>query len=269
MSSPDHFFITCPSNSSLELYPDNKVAHFKMRLNQPCELIGNYEVGLSQIQYPMSWNNIRRNRNGFSIRYERKPLTLDAVGKSTKRLYRIAPGYYSDISKVVHEMKTLLTQPKLNKLGIDIQYNDATRRVTINTKQSERHGEKLKSIKLKNDVAMLLGFKNDRLIKPNREVTSTFLALPSSGFHHMYVYCDVVQETAVGDVQAPLLRVLPAKMQSNELMIDTAFANVHYIPVARKQFSELEFKITDDVGNLVGFQQGKIVIVLHFRRKNV
>ena len=69
MSSPDHFFITCPSNSSLELYPDNKVAHFKMRLNQPCELIGNYEVGLSQIQYPMSWNNIRHNQNGFSIRY--------------------------------------------------------------------------------------------------------------------------------------------------------------------------------------------------------
>ena len=50
----------------------------------------------------------------------------------------------------VYEMKTLLTQPKLNKLGIDIQYNDATRRVTINTRQSERHGEKLKSIKLKN-----------------------------------------------------------------------------------------------------------------------
>ena len=58
-------------------------------------------------------------------------------------------------------------------------------------------------------------------------------------------------------------------MQSNELMIDKAFANVHYLPVAGKQLSELVFIISDDVGHLVGFQQGNIIIVLHFCRKNV
>ena len=270
MSTPDHFYVTCPSNSSLDLYPGNRVSTFKMRLNKPIEMIGNYEVGMAQIQYPMSWNNVRESNNGFSIRYQRKPLTVDDdVGKSVKRLYRIPAGYYSTIEEVIYEMKTLITKPKLNKLGIDIKYNKATRRVTINTKKTTKREEKLRSIKLKNDIAMILGFENDKFIKPNREVTSPFLALPSSGFHHMYVYCDVVQETAVGDVQAPLLRVLPVKMQTHELMVAKTFANIHYIPVARKRISEIEFKITDDVGNLVGFQQGKILIVLHFRRVTV
>ena len=52
------FYLTLPSNSSMNYYPENTLAHYTTVLAQDVDLSGRWEVGLSEIQYPYSLHNI-------------------------------------------------------------------------------------------------------------------------------------------------------------------------------------------------------------------
>ena len=45
----DNFYVTLPSNSSVDVFPDNKKSNFTTHLNTPINLNGNYEVALASI----------------------------------------------------------------------------------------------------------------------------------------------------------------------------------------------------------------------------
>ena len=50
------FYIVLPSNSSTNLYPDNKISSFKVHLSNPLQLYPTkWEVTLSEIH---SWYNV-------------------------------------------------------------------------------------------------------------------------------------------------------------------------------------------------------------------
>lgn len=53
------FYVTLPSNSSLELYPDNTLAQYTTQLPEPIVLSnGEWETALAEIMYPPVFNNI-------------------------------------------------------------------------------------------------------------------------------------------------------------------------------------------------------------------
>ena len=57
------------------------------------------------------------------------------------------------------------------------------------------------------------------------------------GFHHLFFYCDVLTWQAIGDVQAPLLVVLPNQAEDVFGSIVTRrFHNVRYVKVDKKIF---------------------------------
>ena len=51
------FYITLPSNSSLDDFPENTLTHYTTRLKTPLRLNGNYEVALAQILFPRNWKH--------------------------------------------------------------------------------------------------------------------------------------------------------------------------------------------------------------------
>ena len=53
-----HFYLTLPSNSSLNIYPDNTVAKYTTQLRKRIELDGDWEVGLMEMIYPYSFTNV-------------------------------------------------------------------------------------------------------------------------------------------------------------------------------------------------------------------
>jgi hypothetical protein len=57
--SGTHFYLTLPSNASLDVFPDNKTTEYRVKLPQPIELDGNWEVGLYSISYPHTWYTLR------------------------------------------------------------------------------------------------------------------------------------------------------------------------------------------------------------------
>ena len=53
----NHLYMTLPSDSSENNFPDNTVAHFTSRLPHRIRLEGDNEVGLAEFIYPYSWFN--------------------------------------------------------------------------------------------------------------------------------------------------------------------------------------------------------------------
>ena len=52
------FYVTLPSNSSSEYYPDNTVACYTTKLVDKIELEGEWEVGLAEISIPTDVDNV-------------------------------------------------------------------------------------------------------------------------------------------------------------------------------------------------------------------
>jgi len=53
------FYVTLPSNSSMDCYPENSVARYTTKLNGAIELEGDWVVGLTEISFPSDIENVR------------------------------------------------------------------------------------------------------------------------------------------------------------------------------------------------------------------
>jgi len=82
------FYVTLPSNSSMDCYPDNSVARFTTKLNGVIELEADWEVRLTEISCPSDIENVSDGHCYYTIhgedRFFRK-ITLDAKHYATIR----------------------------------------------------------------------------------------------------------------------------------------------------------------------------------------
>ena len=81
----------------------------------------------------------------------------------------------------------------------------------------------------------------------------------------LYVYCDVVKSCVLGDSQVPLLRIVPAE-RDNDQLVTWVYENMHYVRLQWKSFQTIELNIRDRAGNVVPFKQGTLNVTLHFRQ---
>jgi hypothetical protein len=58
MSGP-HFYLTLPSNASLDVFPGNKTTAYRVKLPQADDLEGDWEAGVYSISYPHTWYTLR------------------------------------------------------------------------------------------------------------------------------------------------------------------------------------------------------------------
>ena len=61
------FYLTLPSNSSMDYYPSNTVARYITKLPQVTELDGDWEVALTEISIPAQLPNVTRNAHFFKL----------------------------------------------------------------------------------------------------------------------------------------------------------------------------------------------------------
>ena len=83
-------------------------------------------------------------------------------------------------------------------------------------------------------------------------------------FCSLFVYCDVVEPTVVGDFKVPLLRTVNIDGRGS-LTVSRVYQNIQYVPLHRKQLDTIEIDVRDDFGRKVPFQRGKMIVTLHFR----
>ena len=278
-SSSDSFFLQCPSNASMHIFPNNTLAEYTNHLETPLEMETNqWEVGLCEIQYPQAWHNVRRGSNGFIISYQ----SPRQAGKWTTIDKEVPPGYYAtipDLLSAIEEVYGSTDKKNQTLIGLEMEYNATTRRVSISTDQlriqfelSNGNSRTPKArdayITFNGDIARLLGFADKAMVEKGKKIQSKFPATVSGGFHQMYVYSDIIEPQPHPDGNVQILRTIPVEGKPNNDYLSKRFQNVYYMPVSKQSFSTIHFQILDDTGKKIGFDFGKVLIVLHFRRRN-
>ena len=85
--------------------------------------------------------------------------------------------------------------------------------------------------------------------------------------NRLYVYSVVVNYIYIGEVMAPILRVIPFKSSKHSQQSHRKFVNVHYVPVAKSYIHQVRTSIKGDSGKDILFSSGKTLIKFHFRQR--
>ena len=95
------FYLTLPSNSSMDVYPHNTMANFKTNLPNRIELEGRWEVGMVEMQYPHSWYNLREEDGQLTV-------LSAAAGAAIATPLNITPGYYDTIEDLLRRIENVI-----------------------------------------------------------------------------------------------------------------------------------------------------------------
>jgi len=104
-----HFYLTLPSNSSMDTYPGNTLTHYVTKLQVPVSLAGDWEIALEEISLPKSWYQIPKGEGRWTV--ERDVwygLNEGQTGERISRTYQLShQGIdYQTIDDVVRTMTT-------------------------------------------------------------------------------------------------------------------------------------------------------------------
>ena len=128
----------------------------------------------------------------------------------------IKPGYYSRMPEMVYELNAKIpigpNTINLHSDGFDIRFDyDSFSNKSIVTMT---HGV---LIKVEGpDLAMQMGFKENEILGGSPPIVSPFMT-NMKRYTALYVYTDIIQNQLVGDVRAPLLRVVPVKSRYEDM----------------------------------------------------
>ena len=293
------FYIHLLSDSSSKYFPQNVTSEFTTRLAQEEVLFGEWEVALCNIYYHRTWVNIATPEDGKLdiILYERT-----GSGDMDKRQRNVAvleAGSYStpkalisaiyDNFKFIQRWDSAKTEDKnyfaLSEI-LDISHNPSTNKLSFALKENEYachgisfnfsdtlldlmghmelmdgSGARLKAVALK-----LQNDPNDNNAQHARKTLSRTTNM-QAGIHNLFCYSSLVQNTTVGDVQVPLLRIVPVRGDVGDYLYET-FEDRQYIPLQSNNFNSIQVLIGDRFGNRVKFSHGSapVILVLHFKR---
>ena len=253
------FYITLPSNASMDVYPDNSASTYTIRMPKTLYLKDEYEVGLAEIQYPHSWHTFKHTRD-FScfVSINSQPTT---EVHAPRAYYKSMHDLVDNLNEVIH--RQLKTSDE-DQWYIKFVYNKLTRKVRILMKQ-ECH------LELSRGLADVMGFdRAHRVYYAYREDVNVFYPQYQSdiyyGFYTLYVYCSLCESQIVGDAYVPLLRTVAVQGQDGDVMTKT-YGKPHYVPVNTNKFDTIEINIKNDVGENISFETGKVICKLHFQPK--
>ena len=243
--SGTHFYLTLPSNASLNEFPNNKTTSYRVKLPQSIDLEGVWEVGLYSISYPNTWYTLQKGVDTHLFYADRTGLFQQAI---------MDYGYYQSMQEVIKAANKALFRNVSD--NIKLTYNAFTGKVTVQIKNGFQFA-------VMKQLSIILGFGGKDVIL--KKTTESPYVADLTTISTIYVYCDIVEPQIVGDTSAQLLKSIPAEGRFGDIIAKT-FTNIQYLPIRTKSFEAVEVLLRNDTGDPVPFERGKVVITLHFRK---
>jgi hypothetical protein len=254
----ESFTLFLPSNSSIQYYPENRTSSFKTRLIDPVRLDTStaWEVALTEIQYPVSWINVRSGNNKVEFLMSK----LQGESEYKKVEFAVTPGAYLNVQQLNAELQRARDEWSETHTSsrFSITQDEESRKTVITCK-------KMKIAFLGKDISRVLGFDDEEDTAWDERTESPNVAQFLQDFSALYCYSDIVDFQYVGDTRAQLLRIVPVTGRTGQVVYHH-FDSPIYMKVIRSVFQTIEVEIRQDTGELVQFSYGKVVLVLHFRR---
>ena len=251
--SGTHFYLTLPSNASLDVFPDNKTTEYRVKLPQPVVLDGKWEVGLYSIFYPNTWYTLR-DINVDTHFYYKIPTDRRITSATIKY------GHYKTMEEFTKGMNDALKQEIGNNTDIYLTYSALTGKVTVHLKPKCK-------LLLFGKLSLILGYggKDTVIDEKSGSAQESPYVTDLATFTSIYTYCNIIQPQIVGDTSAQLLRSIPIEGKYGDIVTKT-FTNIQYVPVQTKSFGDVKIILRNDTDDPVPFERGKVIATLHFRQ---
>ena len=264
METRDSFYIELLSNAQLNIYPENRIGRFFNNFAGSVSLDGLWEVGLVEIAIPPKLYNVDDG------------IFTATVSGTTKNL-SIRSGLFIDHKDIIDEMNDAINEAFHTK---KVSYILSTlHRVPgiLSITMKKTCELKLTGRNLRDIFGFVSQDANDPVvtIRPN-QTSIAELHLDLARFHHVFVYCDIVENTRVAHTQVPLLRAFSStqpNMEGFELSETTnatnyqRFNSVQYKRVNQNNFNRIQITLRDASGQLLPFVSlGVARCTLHFRK---
>lgn len=239
------FYVTLPSNTSKEMYPNNTLTCYTTKLKNPIKLEGSYEVALVEMMYPVNW----KYRDDASI------IVSDNLGNILK--YNIQFHCYDTVNDIINGINDFFSS---NVIEINMLY----------VNQKVRIGAPANTVvEFTNDAQKNFGFKDMKKLVFNNQniiIAETSVKLFPNTIASLFVYTDIVEFQYVGDENAPIIREVATN--TNVTFVDKIYDSPHYVPVIRNNIDTILIDIRSDLGEHIQFGEGVVVVKLHFRKKS-
>ena len=140
------FYLTLPSNSSMEYYPQNTVAQYTTKLTNLIELEGDWEVGLTEISVPSNVENIISDRCYYDIHF-----------RDFFRRISLKAGHYRMLEELLYMLHfEQRTETQLPGTIVNVEFSYVSKRI-----QFEIETQYVVGIEFSEDLARLLGFDDN------------------------------------------------------------------------------------------------------------
>jgi hypothetical protein len=130
--------------------------------------------------------------------------------------------------------------------------------------------KKAVKVELSPRMSQLLGFKKDYTSYIiTRTEKAEFMPHLESNAHSLYVYSSIVDHQILGDVVAPILRVVCPDANKLGQTVSEKYIKPHYLPVNSSYIDTIDVQIRTTAGHFFPFLSGNpVVISLHFKPRN-
>ena len=194
--------ILLQSDDSLEYYPNNKANAFTVKTPNLPNFGHNLEVALTEIIIPSDFNNVRDGYNTIDLSFSIFDVKNNAERIINKQ-YQIDADFYTPILLIDKIDSTIGISTELKRSIFELGYKETWNQTWM------RSTNKNVRIKFSWDIAKILGFNSNEWILLSPEML--FCQHSSRAYRHMTslnVYCNIVEENLVGELQHQLLRMV-------------------------------------------------------------
>ena len=126
--------------------------------------------------------------------------------------------------------------------------------------------KELESLHLSARLSLILGYEpmTNVLNRTGTFPSNILLGIPSQ----LFVYTDIIEPQAIGDVFAKVLRVVVVDSNNYTYgaQMTRVFGQPHYVPVLKREFENIQIDIRSSTGDLIPFQFGTLCVKLHFKK---
>lgn len=266
------FYLTLPSNASADVYPNNKIGDYKVRLADRIRLPREqYEIALMQITYVHSVNTFDSGKKDhilycFDGNVEHEiplgHLSFTSPEDLIEHLNFTLRRALLKIYKNVEDGSEVDVHDKNNNIrheAIYFRQKTSLHKVAFKNAMQEEC-----RISISEKLAAILGFAETVFPSSPRDYLAELIPDICAGGYSLFVYCDLVEPQFVGDKKTPLLRQVPFQTQEGDVA-DLRFSVPYYIPLHTSDFDTVHIRIANESGEIVPFTQGLVSVTLHIR----
>lgn len=199
------------SNASMDLFPDNKLSDFKVRLPQPMVLDTNYCVAITRISFTKSYFNYEGGSATVILSESGADFVSPAAEAQTNQLIaKLIPGYYTP-EEIVNMINFQIEREiRIEANGQDMIY-DYPEYELSNGFLTLKHGKLRVGVtklhwKMRFDKATekILGLEDEENPRP---------VFTNQGYTDLYLYSDLVYPSVVGDQFCELLAIIDGQTE--------------------------------------------------------